>query len=99
MLESDVMPKVQTLFTSTENYVGDAYKVGLMFGFVSISSGGTDINNDTIKLVAEIGGMRVNACNLRQGIIDFSSRTNVELKPTNATVNANILAPRKKKNR
>lgn len=99
VLESDVMPKVQTLFTRTENYVGDAYKVGLMFGFVSISSGGTDINNDTIKLVAEIGGMRVNACNLRQGIIDFSSRTNVELKPTNATVNANILAPRKKKSR
>ena len=98
-LESGVMPKVQTLFTRTENYVGDAYKVGLMFGFVSISSGGTDINNDTIKLVAEIGGMRVNACNLRQGIIDFSSRTNVELKPTNATVNANILAPRKKKSR
>ena len=98
-LESGVMPKVQTLFTRTENYVGDAYKVGLMFGFVSISSGGTDINNDTIKLATEIGGMRVNACNLRQGIIDFSSRTNVELQPTNATVNANILAPRKKKSR
>ena len=99
-LESDVMPKVQTLFTRTENYVEATYSMGLTYSFVFLSSGNGDIlNNESIKLVAEIGGMRVNACNLRQGIIDFSSRTNVELKPTNATVNANILAPRKKKSR
>jgi hypothetical protein len=74
--------------------------MGLTYSFVFLSSGNGDIlNNESIKLVAEIGGMRVNACNLRQGIIDFSSRTNVELKPTNTTVNANILAPRKKKSR
>ena len=98
-LESDAIPKVQELFRRTENYVIEAYKLGIMFGFVSISAGGTDINNDFLKLSVEIGGLRANFCNLRKGIIDFSSRTNVELQPTNATVNANILAPRKKKSR
>ena len=98
-LESDVMPKVQELFTRTEKYVGEAYSVGIMFGIISINAGTTDINNDFLKLSVEIGGMRAKACNLRQGIIDFSSRTNVELKPTNVAVNANILAPRKKKSR
>jgi hypothetical protein len=98
-LESGVMPKVQELWTRTEKYVGEAYRVGIMFGIISIKAGGTDINNDFLKLSVEIGGMRAKACNLRQGIFDFSSRTNVELKPTNVAVNANILAPRKKKSR
>lgn len=99
-LESSAMPKVQALFTRTENYIDETYLLGLSYSFVFLSSGnGNILNNDTVQLVGEIGRMRVNSCKIRQGIIEFSSRTNVELKPTNATVNTNILAPRKKKSR
>jgi len=99
-MEATAMPKIQALFSRTENYVGDAYAVGVAYGLTSLMSGTMELlNKDALKLAVEIGVMRTKACGVRQGIIDFSSRTNVELQATNVPVNNNILAPRKKKSR
>ena len=99
-LEASAMPKIESLFGRTEIYVADAHSLALGFNITLLASGNIDVlNNDTISLVSEIGVMRKKACSVRQGIIDFASRTNVELTPTNVAVGTNILAPKKKKKR
>ena len=92
-MEASTMPKIEALFVRTENYVSTAHSTALGY----MMSGNVDfLNQETFKLVSEIGRMRPNACSIRQGILDFATRTNVELKPTDAPVGTNILAPRKK---
>jgi len=99
-IEASAMPKIEALFNRTEAYVADAHSLTLAYSITFLASGNLDaLNNDTIGLVSEIGVMRTKACAVRQGIIDFASRTNVELKPTDVAVGTNILAPRKKKSR
>ena len=99
-MEASTIPKIEALFVRTENYVSTAHSTALGYGVTLMMSGNVDfLNQETFKLVSEIGRMRPNACSIRQGILDFATRTNVELKPTDAPVGTNILAPRKKKER
>ena len=99
-MEASTMPQIEALFVRTENYVNTAHATTLGYGVTLMLSGNVDFfNQETFKLVSELGRMRPNACAIRQGILDFATRTNVELKPTNVPVGTNILAPRKKKSR
>ncbi len=99
-MEASALPKIKALFGKTEVYVADAHSLTLAYGVTFLASGSGDVlNQDTIDLMSEIGVMRIKACSVREGIINYATRTNVELTPTNVVVGTNVLAPKKKKKR
>ena len=97
-MEASALPKIKALFGKTEIYVADAHSLTLAYGVTFLESGSGDVlNQDTIDLMSEIGVMRTKACSVREGIINYATRTNVELTPTNVAVGTSVLAPKKKK--
>ncbi len=99
-IEASTLPKIKSLYNRTEIYVADAHSLAGVYAVSILASGNFDVvNNDSIELMSEIGVMRVKACSVREGIINYASRSNVELTPTNVAVGTNVLAPKKKKKR
>ena len=99
-LDSAALARMQEVHDDNGEFVALAHSTAFAYTATLMGSGNMDIlNADTLFLINQYGNMRDRACEVNNGMLEFSARTDMKLEPSKATVSEELQGPKTKKRR
>ena len=99
-LDSAALARMQEVHYDNGNFVSLAHSTAFAYTVTLMGSGDMDIlNKNTIFLVQQLGHMRARACEVNNGMLEFSATTDMKIEPSDAPVSESLQRPTIKKKR
>ena len=99
-LDSAALARMQEVHDENGNFVSLAHSTVFAYTATLMGSGNMDIlNKNTIFLLQQLGHMRARACEVNNGMLEFSTTTDMKIEPSDAPVSESLQRPSIKKKR
>ena len=99
-LDSSALARMQEVHYDNGNFVSLAHSTVFAYTATLMGSGNMDIlNKNTIFLLQQLGHMRARACEVNNGMLEFSATTEMKIEPSDAPVSESLQRPTIKKKR
>ena len=99
-LSSAALARMQEVHDENGEFVSLAHQTAFAYTATLMGSGNMDIlNADSLFLINQYGNMRERACEVNNGMLEFSARTDMKIEPSDAPVSESLQRPTIKKKR
>ena len=99
-LDSAALARMQEVHDDNGEFVALAHSTAFAYTASLMLSGNMDIlNADTLFLINQYGNMRERACEVNNGMLEFSARTDMKIEPSDAPISESLQRPTIKKKR
>lgn len=99
-LDSAALVRMQEVHYDNGNFVSLAHSTVFAYTATLMGSGDMDIlNKNTIFLLQQLGHMRARACEVNNGMLEFSATTDMKIEPSDAPISESLQRPTIKKKR